>query len=328
MANTVPKAMTPVVAAPEPPPKRKTVINSRAVVDSVSHLPRSHLGSKLYTVSYQLPPRSLTAPVTYNASIVGTSDRFGYTMKPEPISKFDEDQANCTFTIRVPRTYLTSEKRDEICRRRFLWGTEVYTDDSDPIAAAMHSGWIRGEWSLPEGEDELLELVTTNGDDDTKRSRRQQGPEMEIPTLMTEPLPTGPVTPPRDMDAHITLLLLPPLQKYGAATRNGIRSREWGGNHDGLSYLIHRIEWAEEGRWGGSMMEERSGKARRERLQVLAMERKKVEEAIKMGKEKRRLELKRKRKLEELASGQEINGNAMDEVIEIGTGGRMEEVAA
>lgn len=31
----------------------------------------------------------------------------------------------------------------EALRRRKVWGTDVYTDDSDPLAIALHSGWIR-----------------------------------------------------------------------------------------------------------------------------------------------------------------------------------------
>lgn len=31
----------------------------------------------------------------------------------------------------------------EPVRKRSLWGTDVYTDDSDPVLAAIHTGWLR-----------------------------------------------------------------------------------------------------------------------------------------------------------------------------------------
>ncbi|KAF2096886.1 Rxt3-domain-containing protein, partial [Rhizodiscina lignyota] len=264
--NAAPKAPEPVAVAAPPPPKRKVTIKSKVLLNSVAHLPRSHLGSKLYTVAYELPARCSTSLFNVNAGPLGSSDKFGYTMKPEPIPRFEEEQANSTFTIRVPRAYLVSDKREEITRRRFLWGADVYTDDTDPIAAAIHAGWIRGEWAQ-DVDEEMLELASGTAETDKpSRGRKAVQPEMEIPNIMTEPLPTGPIVPPKDMDAHITVLLLPPLQKYASLTRNGIRSREWGGNHDGLSYMLLRIEWVDEGIWGGSRGEERSGKARRKRL--------------------------------------------------------------
>lgn len=221
-------------------------------------------------------------------------------MKPEPLPRFDEDRANCTFTMRVPRTYLTPEKREEICRRRFLWGVDVYTDDSDALATAIHAGWIRGEWSH-DVDEEMLELTGESNGSGEKASRGrkvQAQPEMEIPDIMNEPLPTGPIVPPKDLDAHITLLLLPPLEKYASVTRNGLKSREWGGNHDGLSFMVLRIEWVDEGIWDGGRTEERSGKARRQRLAELAGERRGVEEKIRMAKEREREKMKKRRRVE------------------------------
>lgn len=254
--------------------KRKTVVDSQAVLRSVAESPRSHLGSQLYKVNYELPPRSSSITVLTSApGLLGISDRFGYTMKPLPVPKFDATKVNSTFTIRVPRLYLTAEKREEICRHRFLWGTEIYSDDSDPVAAAIHSGWIQGEWSR-EVDADLLGL---------NKADRRNGtqPEMEIPNTMTAPLPTGPIVPPQDTDCHITILLLPQLNKYASTTRSGLKSREWGENHDGLSFMIHKIEWVDEGSFGGSAMEERGGAARRRRLKLLALQRQKIADVIK-----------------------------------------------
>ncbi|MBE7180224.1 MAG: hypothetical protein INR71_03280 [Terriglobus roseus] len=293
-ASSGSKAPTPTPVA-LPMPKRTTIIDSKEVFDSVADKPRLHLGSKLYKVSYELPPTSsMLTPFANPPGPLGISDKFGYTMKPEPIPKFEVEKANCTFTVRVPRIYLTAEKREEICRHRFLWGSDIYSDDSDPIAAAMHSGWLLGEW--PRDVDaEMLEL--TNG---SRRNGLQ--PEMEIPNVMEAPLPTGPIVPPQDMDCHITLLLLPPLTRYPSVTKNGIKSRQWGSNHDGLSFTIHKIEWVDEGAFGGGAMEERGGAARRKRLQLLAAQRQKIHDVI------RKDEMRVKAKKKAVANGRGTNG--------------------
>ena len=67
---------------------------------------------------------------------------------------------------------------------------------------------------------------------------------------------------------HITLLVLPTLEYYGASTRFGVGSRDWpenghGARHDGVSFAVLSCEWIDEGSGRG---EERSGAARRERL--------------------------------------------------------------
>lgn len=113
-----------------------TTVNLEPLLKSVSHLPRYHLGSTLYAPRIEMP--SSRAPPE--------SSKFGYNSTPVPIPRFDGKE-NCTFTIRVPRFRIDSSHREEICARRALWGTGVYTDDSDPVAAAIHSGFIRGEWA-------------------------------------------------------------------------------------------------------------------------------------------------------------------------------------
>ncbi|KAH0113992.1 hypothetical protein KCU82_g23919, partial [Aureobasidium melanogenum] len=92
-----------------------------------------------------LPPREST-PLDF---------KYHFKSSVKPIPRF-EDKANCTFTVRVPRAYLGASSAveedsgtiagglEEICKTRAVWGSDVYSDDSDPIAAAVHSGWIRG----------------------------------------------------------------------------------------------------------------------------------------------------------------------------------------
>lgn len=218
-------------------------VNVEPLLKSVAHLPRHHLGSTLYSPRIGIP--------TPSASL--ESAKFGYTTTPVPIPRF-EGKENCTFTVRVPRFRIDASHREEICARRALWGTGVYTDDSDPVAAAIHSGFIRGEW----GDDvdvEMLDLEIKDTYQHAPRVTADAGSESKEPRI--------PPVPPPDKDLHITLVILPRLERYDGSVLFGLKSRGWEGQHDGVSFKVDRIEWVDEGVARG---EERSGEARRKRL--------------------------------------------------------------
>lgn len=129
-----------------------------------------------------------------------------------------------------------------MCISRRLWGTSVYTDDSDPLAAAIHSGYIRGAW------DEGVDVEMLLGLDAVRPEDKKESKDLDAyRTLDAPPAPNegGPVVPPGDRDAHITLLVLPPLEKYGSAVWHGVKSRAWGGNHDGMSFKVEKVEWVD-----------------------------------------------------------------------------------
>ncbi|KAK5107058.1 hypothetical protein LTR62_001908 [Meristemomyces frigidus] len=220
-----------------PPPRRPTItVLSKEVLDSVVGKPRKHLGSQLYATSVSQSPNS---KLTLHSKLK-------YSSETKPIPYF-EGQENCTFTIRIPRSYLISSDNakpcgvpsplEELCRHAQLWGTEIYTDDSDPIAAAVHSGWILGDYG--DANIDLHALV-----EDTTAAENG-GDEIETPkSLLT--LPSRPVKVPENKDMHLTILLLPPLQTYGSSLQHHLRSRAWKGNHDGMSFAIHRIDFVDE----------------------------------------------------------------------------------
>lgn len=60
---------------------------------------------------------------------------------------------------------------------------------------------------------------------------------------------------------HVTVVILPRLKKYAEVARNGVLSRAWGDNHDGVSFMVVKVRWVDEGLGRGVA---RSGKARRE----------------------------------------------------------------
>ncbi|KAJ5598783.1 hypothetical protein N7537_008867 [Penicillium hordei] len=216
------------IPAASPIREPRTTVNLEPLLSSVAHLPRHHLGSTLYT------PR-ISSP-TAKSSL--DSSKFGYTTTPQPLPRF-EQRENCTFTVRVPRFRINQSHREEICARRALWGTGVYTDDSDPVAAAIHSGFIRGAWG-----------------DDVDDMHRHPKPLMATPRLRAHAYHRS---PPTDKDLHITLL-------YDSTLMFGLKSRKWAGQHDGMSFKVHAVDWVDEGVARG---EERSGEARRKRLRTL-----------------------------------------------------------
>jgi len=146
---------------------------------------------------------------------------------------------------------LTREAREKICTDKNLFGAEVYTDDSDPVAMCVHSGWIRGEWA-DEVDTLLMDLPPPPPID------------QEVDEEMTEK-PEAPIVPPEDMDLHITMRILPPLQKYKGVLMHGVGSRDWSESHDGLSWMVDKLRWVDE---GNSRAFARTGKARRARLEA------------------------------------------------------------
>jgi hypothetical protein len=92
----------------------------------------------------------------------------------------------------------------------------------------------------------------------TSSTKQQQPAEARKPKI--------PPIPPPDKDLHITLLILPTLERYHSSVMYGLKSRAWGDNHDGMSFKVERIEWVDEGAAKG---EERGGEARRKRLRSM-----------------------------------------------------------
>ncbi|KAI8656556.1 hypothetical protein NCS56_01260000 [Fusarium sp. Ph1] len=245
-------------AAPVIPPKPKTIVSSKAVLESVSSRPRNHLGDFIYE-----PGLKAGKLISH-----GPSQRaFASNPKPLPWDMI-KDKENCILTVKVARIHLSSISREEITSRGYLWGTDVYTDDSDVVAACIHSGWIKGEWN-EDVDSSFLELDQGTGDKRRKKTANSSI-DLESEGLITAPPPGGPMAVPARRDLHVNILILPRLVKYAASTRYGISSREFGGDyahrhavHDGISYMIKSIRWVENGAQPQSRLR---GKARRERM--------------------------------------------------------------
>ncbi|KAM0505882.1 hypothetical protein ACHAQF_002984 [Verticillium nonalfalfae] len=279
--HAVPRAMPQVHLGKEPhaktplasptvtlPPRPKTIVTSKEVLQSVASRPRHHLGDVVYEPRLQ-PARQLQRQ---------PSD-VGFSSTPVPLPwKLIKDKENCTMTIKVSRTHLTKEAREEITYRRALWGTDVYTDDTDVVAACIHGGWIRGEWSNVDVN--MLDLdrgILFQDKEPIPNKRRkdkerdeQARQEANMATYLDKAPNTGPVQVQPDRDMQVTILILPRLEKYSSTVRFGVKSREWGGTyggrksvHDGISFMITAIRWVDNGAGAQSRLR---GKARRERM--------------------------------------------------------------
>lgn len=247
------------------PPRPKQIVNSTAVLEAVVNRPRLHLGDHLYKPS--LKP-------THQNPELSSNRGFKSTPNPLPWCRI-EGKENSTLTVKIAKVCLSLSSREEITSRRALWGTEIYTDDSDVVAACIHGGWIRGEWS--EGTDtSILALdygLDANGHPDKPDGGRRRGKNREkedkarlesnIAMSLDVPPKTGPVHVHEEEDLHVTVVILPKLQKYTSTTRFGMQSREFSGSHDGLSFKILGLRWVLNGAGATSRLR---GKERRERM--------------------------------------------------------------
>lgn len=222
------------------PPIPATKIINDSILETVRNVPKRHLGTVLYCPSIESP----TSPASFNSKL-------DYVSKPYTIPQCDGKE-NCTLTVRIPRFYLSKDHREQVTLGRAVWGTDVYSDDSDPLAAAIHAGWIRGEWG-DSIDFSMLELTLPPDSN------------LKLKETTFSMVPPSPMLPPPGKALHITLLILPALQKYTSRITHGIKSRAWGADHDGLSYRIEKIAWVDE---KAGRAEERDGESRRKRLKM------------------------------------------------------------
>ena len=213
------------------------------MLQAASRNPRRHLGSFLYLPEVSTIDHYSGPPKKLNVSI-----------RPNLLPAFqDPENVNSTYTVRVSRTWLRNSEREAVCSERFLWGSGIFTDDSDPVAAAIHSGFVKGAWGdFVDGT--LLEHIVL-----------EQNPVIDAGQ---ENVPDAPLDPPTGMDLHITLLVLPRLQRYEGSARYGLKSRTWpeeaaDAPHDGVSFMVLTCKWFDEGTERGKG---RTGLARRQRL--------------------------------------------------------------
>lgn len=261
----------------------KKTIRISSIVNAAKRMPRRHLGNFKYDPIVSNPDSSKPG-----------ADRFDISVRPNAIPSFDgPDHVNCTYSVRVPKMWLQERERRMICRESFIWGSGIYTDDSDIMAAAMHSGFIQGV--PPEGVDRsLLDKIV-------------QEQNTKIEGLVD--IPDKPLVPEANKDAIITCLVLPSLEQYAGSARYGLKSREWpdekkGSEHDGVSFAIQKVEFVSGGVEARRMG--RTGKERRERLKKELEDRKRSQERMKEMAEQVKSRMRKLGKLQRRTNGEHI----------------------
>ncbi|KIW24962.1 uncharacterized protein PV07_10638 [Cladophialophora immunda] len=269
--------------------KPKKVIRISSVVAQARRNPRRHLGFFKYEPVVGVPDFDRAQPQKFDVSI-----------RPNLLPSFkDPDHINCTYTVKVSSLWLQQKERNLIGCEQYLWGSGIYTDDSDPVAAAMHSGFIQSAHV----EDALL-----------KRLIDEQNPRIEGLSA-----PDTPALVPEGKDLHITLVVLPQLESYADSVRFGIKSRSWpelGADnsaehpapHDGVSFMVLKTQFIDDGVMSRRLG--RTGEERRKRLREELADRKRGLElmqakiALAQAKEKERLaKLSRRRKEPQVGGG-------------------------
>ncbi|CDO92147.1 unnamed protein product [Kluyveromyces dobzhanskii CBS 2104] len=173
--------------------------------------------------SFPGDPSNEALPFPYN---------FKAIKSPRPfIPRFSHNHINTVLTIHIDSEYLLQVGRGENIRyqNREIWGTDIYTDDSEILLALQHCEVLPSAGSLernPNSRSMARPAKRTPVNMENQDSVKGEIPEREIPFAI-----------------KVDILLLPPLQAYASSTRNNVTSREWTGQiHDGLSYGIYNVE--------------------------------------------------------------------------------------
>lgn len=131
--------------------------------------------------------------------------------------------------------------------RRELWGTDVYTDDSDILAMCVHAGWIEAphipdvpEWLSGGGGRRVAQAWNA-------LTERQHVMTHGTPWPTSNPGPAAPavpvcIAPHATCDLSVVLRIAPKLIVYKGCHRGGVRSRSWGNTHDGVSLVVESVE--------------------------------------------------------------------------------------
>ncbi|WFD44404.1 hypothetical protein MPSI1_003072 [Malassezia psittaci] len=124
--------------------------------------------------------------------------------------------------------------------QRKLWGTDVYTDDSDVLAMCVHAGWIEAP-HIPQVPEWLggggTSAVSKAWNQLCQREEHAFGIERNA-SQHSETRQESQLT----CDLSVTLRIAPKLILYKGCHRGGIKSRSWGNSHDGASLVVESVE--------------------------------------------------------------------------------------
>ncbi|CCF59365.1 hypothetical protein KAFR_0G03330 [Kazachstania africana CBS 2517] len=140
------------------------------------------------------------------------------------LPSFGRDRINKLLTIRVKYVDILNFMSGNNLRLQNseVWGTDIYTDDSDVLLMLKHVGFFDSDTS------DSLQRTPANLDNFDNVT----GVDSDLFKLN------------KKFDLDVTVILLDCLQTYVGTTRHGVKSRDWIGPtlHDGLSIGLYKID--------------------------------------------------------------------------------------
>lgn len=158
----------------------------------------------------------------------------------------------------------------EALLKRKVWGTDVYTDDSDIVAMCLHAGWITGpmlydvpDW-VPPGKAvaawrRMTRELSSNAKGNAPNGALSDAERLESASVIA-------ALRAATCDLSVVLRVAPKLIAYKGSQRSGVRSRSWGNTHDGVSFVIESVSLQRPGYASG----ERGLRSTKQRIDQLA----------------------------------------------------------
>jgi len=141
----------------------------------------------------------------------------------------------------------------------------------------VHSGWLKGDFGDWNDDLDVMDDEEHKGIKIPNLEREDGG------SMLLQERPQRPISIPEHWDAHVTVLILPALESYASTNRHHLMSREWAGRskgeaaHDGMSFMIHRIEFVDE---GSEVKIDRNARGRKARMAIEERKRREAADAL------------------------------------------------
>ncbi len=255
-----------MLLASQPFRKRKVTVCSRDIFSVAAKYSRREIGSVVYT---DYPTNPSLNRHWRNLSNQDTEKLHEDKVKYEEVGKQRKDYGilvnkrvellpslisnyiNCTIDVYVP--YHEMFDNPNVFDKR-IWGTDVYTDDSDVVAILYHCGILHSQ----DPTRRKLRKISKRQEKEQKRDIDANASPMNYQFTSY----SGPITPGNKENMHnitgntvteeeaadliVTLIILPTLKEYKGCYRNNYYSRSWK-DHDGCSIAVYGVRWCKLG---------------------------------------------------------------------------------
>ncbi|KAI8913495.1 histone deacetylation protein Rxt3-domain-containing protein [Gorgonomyces haynaldii] len=207
---------------------KSIVVNDLRLLKTPPGFTESFLGHVVYTGAKSRSPHSIRAA----------------DLQLFLLPQFNSKHHYSTIEVRIPAEFLTYRGNIAV-RKSAVWGTDIYTDDSDVVAMIIHSGHYRPV-DAPDPTPEESQDMDVNRDVSLVVKTPVSG-EVKPVIAEAEPQKSGSIILHPDHDLQVILRVLPKLIKYTGSLRYGLDSRGWGASHDGESVQVESVRKIERG---------------------------------------------------------------------------------